>query len=130
MDIVIDASAILAVVLNEPERRAIIAAAKGTKLLAPESIPFEIGNAISSLLKRRAIGIAEGIAVYHGFAGIPIRFVQVDLPRAISIAGEEGLYAYDAYLLAIAEAFKAPLLTLDRRLAAAAHERALSVVEV
>jgi predicted nucleic acid-binding protein len=130
MDLVIDASAILAVLLNEPERGAIIAATKGSKLLAPESIPLEIGNAISSLLKLRAIGVAEGIAVYHGFVGIPIRFVQVDLPRAIAIAAEAGLYAYDAYLLSTAETYKAPLLTLDRRLAAAAHARALALMEV
>lgn len=130
MDIVLDASAILAVLLNEPERDSIITSSKGTRLLAPESLPCEIGNAVSALIKRKTLTIAQGVSVYHGFSGIPIRFVPIDFPEAIRIAGEDNLYAYDAYVLQVAQSFQAPLMTLDRRLAAAATRRALDLREI
>jgi predicted nucleic acid-binding protein len=130
MDIVIDASAILAVLLNEPERQRIVDATLGFDLLAPESIPFEIGNAISALIKRKAVTLEEGTTVYRSFAAISIRFLRTDILESIVIAGEEGLYAYDAYLLSCAAGFRIPLLTLDRRLSSAARKRGISLMEV
>jgi predicted nucleic acid-binding protein len=45
MRAVVDTSALLAVVLNEPERANIIAATRGYDLHAPSLLPYEIGNA-------------------------------------------------------------------------------------
>ncbi|MEI6875387.1 MAG: type II toxin-antitoxin system VapC family toxin [Spirochaetota bacterium] len=130
MDILVDASAILAVLLNEPERDRIIKATKDASLLAPGSLPFEIGNAISALFRRKDLTLVDGLAVYHAFLAIPIRLAPVDIPKAISRAFETGLYAYDAYFIAAAEAWQVPLLTLDRRLAAAAKDRGVMLMEV
>ena len=46
MKLVADTSVFLAVTLEEPERARIIELTAGTELLAPEVLPFEIGNAI------------------------------------------------------------------------------------
>jgi len=103
---------------------------KGVELLAPSSIPFEIGNAISALFKRKSLGLAEGLAVYHGFLGIPLRLVEFDSVAALKTAQTAGIYAYDAYLIEAAQEFRCPLLTLDQRLKLAAKNQKVEVVEV
>src|SRR5437763_8514880 len=53
MDIVADTSAIIAVIANEPEKSALVAHTQGADLFAPLSIPWEVGNAFSAMLKRQ-----------------------------------------------------------------------------
>ena len=57
MDIVIDTSAIIAVMLNEPEKKKIIQITAGNTLVGPESIRWEIGNAFSAMFKQRRISL-------------------------------------------------------------------------
>ncbi|MGD0919611.1 MAG: hypothetical protein ABSB22_24490 [Thermodesulfobacteriota bacterium] len=57
MDIVIDTSALLAVIVAEPERDRIVVAASGHTLIGPGSIPWEIGNAFSAMIKQRRLGL-------------------------------------------------------------------------
>ena len=52
MDIVIDTSALLAVILGEPERNRIVELTYGKTLIAPGSVPWEIGNAFSAMFKQ------------------------------------------------------------------------------
>jgi predicted nucleic acid-binding protein len=49
MDIVIDTSALIAVIVAEPERDKIIELTTGNTLIGPGSIPWEIGNAFSAM---------------------------------------------------------------------------------
>jgi predicted nucleic acid-binding protein len=118
------------VLLNEPERDRALLATKGCGLVAPASLEHEIGNALSSLLKRKSLSIADAVAVDHGFARVPIRFVPVDVPAALLVSGEERIYAYDAYFIVCAERLGLPLLTLDARLGAVAGARGIHLVEV
>ena len=69
----------------------------------------------------------EALAIYQT---IPIRFVDIDLGRAIEIAQMLNIYAYDAFMLATAERYKAPLLSLDKRCKDAAQILKLAVLEV
>ena len=59
MDIVIDTSALLAVIVAEPERDRIVELTSGHSLIGPGSIPWEIGNAFSAMLRQRRLGLAE-----------------------------------------------------------------------
>ena len=130
MDIVIDASAILAVIVDEPERERIIELTTGHNLVGPGSIPWEIGNAFSSMLKQHRLSIE---AVKRGlgiFQTIPIRYLAVDMDNALLIAHENRLYAYDAYFLDCAARHAAPLLTLDRPLKRVADKIGVNVLEV
>jgi len=130
VDIVIDASAILAVILGEPERDRVVESVTGHALIGPGSIPWEIGNAFSSMLRHKRVGLAEarrGLAI---FQSIPIRYVVADLQNAVSLAHANGLYAYDAYFLDCAARHRAPLLTLDRPLRRAAERIGVQVIEV
>lgn len=128
--IIIDTSAILAVLTSEPERGALLAATEGATLVAPGSVPWEIGNALSAMLKRGRLSSEQAVAVAVQFARIPLRLIDVDLAASVEVAGRLGLYAYDAYFLVCAAVHRAPLLTLDAALARAARTSGLNLVEV
>ncbi len=130
MEIVIDTAAVLAVLLEEPERPALLAATTGAVLFAPGSLPWEVGNALVAAVRRRRLGATEAAAGWAAYQGIPVRLVEVDIARAIALATEQGLYAYDGYMLEVARARGLPLLTLDAKLAAAAHGAGIELVEV
>ena len=49
--IVADANVYLAVILNEPEKKSIIENTRGVTLISPEVLPYEIGNALTAMLK-------------------------------------------------------------------------------
>jgi predicted nucleic acid-binding protein len=130
LEIVIDTSALIAVLTAEPARDRLIARTQGAELLAPGSVHWETGNALSALLKRRRLKLAEVQAALAAYAMIPIRLVEVELGAALELADRFGLYAYDAYLMACALRHGAPLLTLDPRLGRAAHEAGVRVLEL
>ena len=130
MDIVIDTSAIVAVIVAEPERDRIVKATSGHTLVGPGSIPWEVGNAFSAMLKQRRIGPEEaqrGLAILED---IPVRYMSVDMVHALSLADQADIYAYDAYFLECALRHSAPLLTLDGALRRAATKLGVKLIEV
>ncbi len=130
MELVVDTSALLAVLTGEATRDRLIARTQGAELLAPGSVHWEVGNAFSALLKRRRLKLPDVQAAQAAYAQIPIRFVDVELAAALELADRFGLYAYDAYLMACARRQRAPLLTLDARLGRAAKEAGVQLLEV
>jgi predicted nucleic acid-binding protein len=130
MDVVIDTSALLAVIIAEPERDKIIEQTTGYTLIGPGSIPWEVGNAFSAMLKQRRLGLVEAQQGLNIFQSVPLRLVKVDLINAISIANQVKMYAYDAYFLDCAVRYAVPLLTLDRGLKRAALKLGIKVMEV
>lgn len=129
MSVVIDTSALLAVLLEEPERPALIAATAGAVLMAPSSLPWEVGNALVAAVRRRRLTPAEANRAWVACEAVPLRLAEVDIGRAVATALHLGLYAYDAYMLELARQRGLPLLTLDQRLAAAAVANGLTLVE-
>lgn len=130
MPAVVDTSALLAVLVGETARDALIAATIGVELLAPASVHWEVGNALSALLKRKRLSLPQAQRALDAYDAIPIRFLDVDLALALNIAAEHQLYAYDTYLLTCALAQRAPLLTLDRGLQRAAVAAGVQLIEV
>lgn len=130
MVLVIDASAIIAVLVNESERETLLRLTQGADLLAPASVHWEIGNAFSAMLKRRRVTLTQAVEAIEMYLTIPIRMVEVELAEALELAQRLNIYAYDAYLLACAARYKAPLLSLDRDLVAAATTIGLDVIRV
>jgi predicted nucleic acid-binding protein len=130
MSIVIDTSAVIAVIVAEPTRRSILAATAGQQLLAPGSLPWEVGNALSALMKRGRLVSAQSVEAARLYAKIPIRLISVSIADALRLAADERIYAYDACVLACAMKMNAPILTLDDRLRAVALGLNVSVVEV
>ena len=69
MKIIADTNIFLAVVLEEPEKGRIIQLTAGHELAAPEILPYEIGNALTALVKRKVLNAVGSIVplVRQGF---------------------------------------------------------------
>jgi len=130
MDIVIDTSALIAVIVGEPERKKIIEFTTGNTLIGPGSIPWEIGNAFSAMFKQDKLTLDEAKKGFAIFVNIPLRYVEPDFVNTLKISRQAKMYAYDAYFLDCAVRHKASLLTLDRRLLTAAKEINVATMEV
>jgi predicted nucleic acid-binding protein len=130
MDLTIDTSAVLAVLLNEPTRSRLVELTRGAELRSPGSLPWEVGNACSALISRGRLDISGATSALQSFQRIPIRLVHVELEDAVRVAADHGLYAYNALMIVCARRTGTPLLTLDAALARAADEIGLHVLEV
>ena len=130
MDLVIDTSAIIAVITDEPERQAIIRHTVGAELIVPPSVHWEVGNAFSAMLKRQRISVAQAKQAIASYQRITFRYIDVSLDQSLELSERLNIYAYDAYVLACALNLRLPLLTLDRRLANAAAALEVQTFEV
>ncbi len=130
MKLVIDTSILIAVLVSEPERDRIVSLTQDTDLIAPQSVHWEIGNAFSAMIKKQRISVDQALSAIGAYEKIPIRFIDVDLIKAIEIAGKHGLYAYDAYLIACAIHQRCSMMSLDQVLIQAAKSAGVAVVEV
>jgi predicted nucleic acid-binding protein len=130
VNLVIDTSVLIAVLVSEPERAQIIRHTEGYDLIAPGSVHWEIGNALAAMLKRKRIIPEQVRATLIAYEKIPIRFWDVDMQIAMDIAHEHDLYAYDAYIIACARESRCPLISLDKNLMNAARKAHVSIVEV
>jgi len=130
MDLVVDASVIVAVLTSEPERAAIVKVTKNANLLAPTSVHWEVGNALSAMIKRRRLTLGQAKDAIKSYAQIPIRFVEVDLAESLEMAASQNLYACDAYLLACAVSQRIALISLDKALLRAAKAYRIETIEI
>ena len=125
---VIDTSVVLAVLLHEPERPALIEATKGATLIVPGSVLWEVGNGLMAGFRRGRLTPREVRDAWLSFERIPLRLIDVRIPRALALAQRYGLYAYDAYVLEAARTQRTPLLALDQRLLDAARDLQIEVL--
>ncbi|GIV75820.1 MAG: twitching motility protein PilT [Litorilinea sp.] len=130
MEVVVDASVIIAVIANEPQKQRLITLTTGADLIAPFSIHWEIGNAFSAMLKKGRITLHQAIRAIAIYQNIPIRFAEIELEKSLKIAAELNIYAYDAYLICCALKYNAPLLSLDQNLVRLAQMQGVNVIEV
>ena len=124
--IVLDASALIEVLLRTKiaaaiERRMF---APGKTLHAPYLIDIETAQVLRRHVAKGAIDAKRGREAIQDVATLALRRYGHEslLPRVWEMT--DNLTAYDAVYVALAQALDAPLLTCDRRLAAAAGRRA------
>jgi predicted nucleic acid-binding protein len=129
MKIVADTNTFIAVALNEPEKDMIIRLTEGYDLIAPEVLPFEIGNALTAMMKRNALEAEEVILAWDMVQHIQVDLRRIDIRAALNIATQYNIYAYDAYFLECALNLRSPLLTLDRQMKGIAQEIGIQVME-
>ncbi|MCF6334855.1 MAG: type II toxin-antitoxin system VapC family toxin [Spirochaetales bacterium] len=130
MSVVIDTSAIIAVITHEPHRDKLLEITKGQELIAPKSIYWEIGNVFSAMLIQKRITLEQSLICIESYKKISIKMVDIDLKTALEISDRQNIYAYDAYLIACANKYRAPLLTLDKGLILAAKNDNVTLLEV
>ena len=129
MKVTADTNTFIAVALNEPERDSIIRLTQGYDLIAPDVLPFEIGNALTAMEKKGVLQTNELIPVWEAVQQIPVGLKYVDIESALKIAAEFDIYAYDAYFLECASSLRSPLLTLDRGMKRVAMDMGLTILE-
>lgn len=129
MNIVSDTNIFLAVVLDEPEKNNIIQLTSKANAISPEVLPYEVGNALSAMVKRNQLTKDEALLAFEGIKSIPVRLVSIDIQQALKLALAYNIYAYDAYFLQCAKQLSCPLITLDKRMKQVAYDLNIEVVE-
>ncbi len=119
---VVDASAVAAVLFDEPEAEPILASISGT-LTAPTLIAYELASVCTTKLMRYPRQAEAILARYGLLRDLDIRLTEPEWASLPSLAVEWSLSAYDAAYLQLALREGAALVTLDARLAAA-YDRA------
>jgi predicted nucleic acid-binding protein len=113
MEMILDASAIMAVIIKEPERELVIQLTKNTVIMSPNMVSYEIANGLTKMMKKKVIEKERMINAYKYFKNIPVKTIEVDIEKALEIAWEYKIYAYDACYLESANRLRVPLLTFD-----------------
>ena len=129
MKIIADTNTFIAVSLNEPEKDSIIQLTQGHDLIAPDILPFEIGNALTAMMKKNSLKKEEVASAWEIVQQIPVDLRHTDIKLALRIAIKFNIYAYDAYFLECAENLRSPLLTLDISLKRVARELGITILE-
>lgn len=129
MNVVVDTNIFLSVALDEPEKAHIIDMTAMVSAMAPEILPYEIGNALSAMVKRRTLSKDDALAAERSARRIPVRLIRVDIHAALRVALHYNIYAYDAYFLQCAKFHSYPLLTLDRRMQQVATDLGITLLE-
>ena len=121
--VVVDASALAAMVFGEPRARLVSGRLGRREMLAPTLLPYEIASiGLKKLRLHPALGrmIRDGLGV---FGRLDVRLVAVPTDEVVELAGRESLTAYDAAYLWLARTLGCELVTLDGGLEAAAAGR-------
>jgi predicted nucleic acid-binding protein len=129
MEILLDASAIIAVIADEPESQIVINCTRNATIVSPSIISCEIANALTRMMKKKVIVSKEQmIELIKNFKLIPIKFLDIDLEKTLEIAWNYKIYAYDAFYLEIAKRLQLPLITFDSGMRKIANELGLNVL--
>jgi len=113
MKILIDACAIIAVIIKEPERDLVIQLTKDAEIVSPNMVSFEIANALTKMMKKKIIEKERMLNAFTYYKKIPIKPIEIDFEKALEIAWDYKIYAYDACYLEAAKRLNLPLLTFD-----------------
>lgn len=115
---VVDASAIAAVLFDEPEAAPVSASVSG-RLVAPGLLRYEVASVCATKLIRYPARAKEVHVRYRLLDQLAIDYAEPDWHLLPALAQRWALSAYDAAYLQLALVLNAPLVTLDARLAAA-----------
>jgi len=108
----------------------IIEMTSNVNIIAPEILPYEIGNALSAMIKRKRISNDEALSVLDTINQIPVKFFAINIQESLKIAIKFNIYAYDAYFIQCAKSMSCPLITLDKRMKQIASELNIAILEV
>ncbi len=120
---VVDASALAAILFGESSQDEVANQLRGAELIAPPLLEFEVA---STCLKKIRLSPDRREALLEAFAlrgRVEVKIANVDQLAVIELAYQTGLSSYDASYLYLSRKHAAELVSLDRRLLAAAAQR-------
>jgi len=121
--LVIDASVAVKWVLPEDAaERAAVLRQQPDELIAPTLIAAEIGSAMRKYVAAKQLSVPEALSSAQIATALINRLVPIPelTGRALELAIELQHPIYDCFYLALAERERAPLISADKRLVAAA----------
>ncbi|MBN9607424.1 MAG: type II toxin-antitoxin system VapC family toxin [Actinomycetales bacterium] len=118
MTLVVDASAVVTLVLDPSARgEAIARELAGGDLHAPDHLPVEVANVIRRLRHAGRLVESEALLALDGFWQLPVRLWPFE-PLVERVWGlGANLTSYDAAYVALAEHIGGTLVTADERIA-------------
>lgn len=117
---VVDCSALAAVIFEEPWSADIVPRLEGRRLIAPALLPFELAQVCSTKMRRHAAQAPRLLDQFVTALGqLTLDLEPVGFDELPALAQLYGLSCYDAAYLWLALTHPAPLVTVDRKLAAA-----------
>ena len=87
------------------------------RLIAPLLLPYELANVCRQKSRRQPSLAAALLARFRALPGVGIELLPTDFDALPELAAQHGLTAYDAAYLQLALLQRAPLVTLDAKLA-------------
>ena len=117
---VLDASALAAILFGEPEAELIAERLTGARLAAPSLLDYELANVCLTKIRRQPSQREALRAAFRLAHRLKVETVAIDHAATLDLAEATGLTAYDASYLWLARSLGGELVTLDRKLAAAA----------
>lgn len=122
-DLVFDASAVIRGLTRGGEAAELFdqLGKRSTVGHAPDVIVAEVANAFALAVRFKRRSLVNAVRLFELFARSPIELhpTKPIAPHAIVVAAERGLTAYDAFYAVLSATLEMPLVTADRRLAAA-----------
>ncbi len=118
--LVVDASALAAVLFGEPRSREVEERLRGAVMVAPTLLPYELGNTCLKKIAQdpdRRPQLQEALSYY---SRLQLEEVEVPPLEVMSLAEAAKLSFYDASYLWLSRSLGVPLVTLDRKLQDAA----------
>jgi predicted nucleic acid-binding protein len=129
MEILLDASAIMTVIADEPESQIVIDCTQDATIVSPNIISCEIANALTRMMRKNVIISEEQmISLVKNFKRIPIEIVNIDIEKALKIAWHYKIYAYDAFYLESAKRLQLPIVTFDEGMKKIGRELGIKII--
>ncbi len=117
---VVDASAVAALLFEEPEADAIAVRLDGAQLVAPSLLGFELANVCVMKCRRHPLQRAEILAGFDLRHRLGVETIAVDHADVVALAERFRLTVYAASYLCLARRLGAEIVTLDAALQRAA----------
>jgi len=82
------------------------------------------------MFKQKRLTLTEAEKGLSIFKNIPLRYIDPNFVAVLKLSKQANIHAYDAYFLDCAIRYRAPLLTLDRKLMASAQNLNVETLEI
>ena len=117
---VVDASALAAIIFDEPAGQEAAALLLGAHLIAPTLLSYEISNICATKMRREPERESKIMQAFTYFESLEVRQLTVRFADCLLLARSRRLSAYDASYLLLARTLGLELVTLDGKLGRAA----------
>jgi predicted nucleic acid-binding protein len=114
--LIVDASAVGAMIFGEPQAQEIAERLSEGPLAAPALVWFELASICLKKIKAHPNLEVKLIQAFRMSGNLEIKIVAVDHNEVVQLAREKGLTAYDANYLWLARELNGTLVTLDELL--------------